>query len=511
MWSSSSSGSSPSQSDDGRSSGSELSDGSSCSQHSHGSHGSAASTKSAHAAFGCDGSCRAWGHRRRPRPSKRDAAAVCVPRTASCAAADAELSSSEDDVLAVHHRRHHEGWELVPHGSQQDLVLSQQELRAQSERQMQLQTQLIEQQRALDLRMEEQNRHTLQLQRMMEYVCARTQGVVRADNAELGWARSAYGQPDSWVSTAGARMDHVAIATQQGFIPPSRVGTDRFFGLDAVVNVFNECVVRRMQTPGMYDMQTAGNALEPNFVLIARPGTGRRSLVRTLAVDEMHISMVTLRPDTYLPGYLCLALDMAERFSPHLVYIDEFERLCDNPDFVRELGFIHPTEGQWPRHMRNCLTIVVLGITEGCDHPAVMDRARVLCPTQKIVRVKMPSSEQMCTVLVNNLVRMSVYTQPTTPRQWTQLATAVTNATPADVVAFAERIRRCVTTYTLVPTAAAAAPATTRAGMIVEQNGAYDAATGRFNIPWSVVEAMYIQYVDTVGVGSVRIPMPSDP
>lgn len=124
-----------------------------------------------------------------------------------------------------------------------------------------------------------------------------------------------------------------------------------FVGLKTVDDALTVHIKRPIVAPLLY----AGMGLlsyHHNFSFISQPGFGVRTAVRR-ACSALSITSVLITPLIYRRGLLLLALDYALHRQDFAIYIDEFEDMVKNPDFITDYTFMckefHEKPERWNR------------------------------------------------------------------------------------------------------------------------------------------------------------------
>lgn len=175
-----------------------------------------------------------------------------------------------------------------------------------------------------------------------------------------------------------------------------------------------------------------------HFALVGRPGTGRRTAVRS-ACATCGIDMLTIAPEQYVYQDLGVAMNYCLAFKPCVLYFDGFDALLKNRDFCNEFGFQilgqEPVADTWDG----------MYLAFGIENPALLAAQPLLrlCKN-RYATVRDLDAEDAARLLFRVFLPeggAKVNADDLTDKQWDDLETAVKRCTPRDLKDFASVVQ----------------------------------------------------------------------
>jgi hypothetical protein len=209
---------------------------------------------------------------------------------------------------------------------------------------------------------------------------------------------------------------------------------DGMINVDALVRAFANKVMNVEACSDIY-LRAVKDARAFNFVVVGSAGNGKRTVINRACIHT-NIGKLTISLNSYIRGYLILAIEYSIWNRPFLIYIDDFTELCENPDFVdeykRACNYVHISK-TW-NHVWLVLSMSSITSTSKA-------LAQRVCWDQNYVRIGVADSLVLVKFLTDSLVHQHIAISPRlTPTQWNNLKLAVSGASFHDVETFACRI-----------------------------------------------------------------------
>lgn len=220
------------------------------------------------------------------------------------------------------------------------------------------------------------------------------------------------------------------------------VGLPDMFGLEKLFDAFAKLVVK-----SLFYRQVVGACVkqqqELNIHLMGTGGNGKRTATLRLA-EIFNISHATITSKSYKPGSLQLIHNWSKWRFPFLLYIDGFDKLVKNPEFVSELLKVY-SDGRNNLIDWNTGPIMytVIATETQCEH------LHRVCVPINMVDLRTNDTADMLRYLSSELAARRITTiSELTPQNIAQMQRALSGATMADVARFVGTVACLITKST---------------------------------------------------------------
>jgi len=208
-----------------------------------------------------------------------------------------------------------------------------------------------------------------------------------------------------------------------------------FIGVEELTQTF----VRKVALPQLFRDQMTHMVKEArgfNFTIVGPRGNGRRGATRA-ACQQINAATATVDPHNYARNHLRLLMDFGAFRQPFVIYIDDFDQLCDNPEFVAE--FREVCSG--PLVSGPCRRVWIIMAMTNNESPRVRAVARLACIDANCVRMRSMPREVLVNYMSDALQSRGIaIANELSESQWDVLHQAVEGASVRDVNEFVAAI-----------------------------------------------------------------------
>jgi hypothetical protein len=237
---------------------------------------------------------------------------------------------------------------------------------------------------------------------------------------------------DEYIDDAFGRMEYHGRSDIGSTVSPDHFKIDGFIGLEALTTKFCKTVIQRIKPSDVY-ASAFKDSRSYHFAVVGRPGFGKRTaILKACALTNRDVVVIT--KEKYQPEDLALVSEFASVKQPFVIYIDDFDALCQNEVFLKEYKTLCTSPFVTERVFLNVWIIIsVINDQDALISPLL----RRVCPDVNRVKIPEIPPDVLDQVLWDDLRTSKIKIDPPMiDTDWTKFYNAIIGASPKDVKEF---------------------------------------------------------------------------
>jgi hypothetical protein len=251
-------------------------------------------------------------------------------------------------------------------------------------------------------------------------------------SSKFEWNKHLRHLSDEYIDAAFTRMEFIGRSDIGSTVSPNNFKISGFVGLEALYDKFSQRVIQRIKPTDVF-ASAFDDSRAYHFVLVGRPGFGKRTAIKK-ACALTNRDVVVITKEKYQPEDIALVSEFAMVKRPFVIYIDDFDALCQTETFLKEFKTLCASPFVTEEVFLN-VWIIISVIND--QEPQISTLLRKVCPDVNRVKIPEIPPDTLDKVLWECLHKSKIKIDPDMiDTEWTKFYSAIQGASPKDVKEF---------------------------------------------------------------------------